>query len=149
MNKKYHLPINAILLSATITILLCLINLGSSDAFGAILSLAAVAQMGTYSISTTCVLWRRITAPQTLPYARWTLSHWAIPVNVIGAGYSWFVFFWGFWPASQPVMVDNMNYAPVMFGGVLVLSLLWYFLGARRVYTGPVTKTEGFGLHME
>ena len=144
VNQKYHLPINAILLSATITILVCLINLGSSDAFNAILSLAAVAQMGTYSISITCVLYRRITAPHLLPTARWTLGRWGIPVNAVGAAYSWFVFFFGFWPSSTPVAASSMNYAVVMFGGVVILSLVYYFVRAKRAYAGPVTKTEGY-----
>lgn len=149
VNKNRQLPINAILLTASITLILCLINLGSSDAFDAILSLAAVAQMGTYSISITCVLWRRITAPQTLPVARWGLGRWGVPINAIGAMYSWFVFFWGFWPQSLPVNAGNMNYAVVMFGSVVILSLLYFFLGARKLYSGPVTKTESYSVEHE
>lgn len=49
-------PVNAVLLSAFLTILLSLINIGSSAAFNAIISLASVAQMGTYCISISCVL---------------------------------------------------------------------------------------------
>lgn len=108
IHPKHHLPVNAILLTAVITILLCLIDLGSSAAFNAILSLAAVAQMGTYSISITCVLYRRVTAPHLLPKAQWSLGSLGTPVNAIGALYAWFAFFWAFWPGSTPVAADSM-----------------------------------------
>lgn len=114
VNQHHHLPVNAIVLTAIITILLSLINIGSSDAFNAILSLAAVAQMASYSISITCVLYKRITAPQSLPTAAWTLGRWGIFVNGCGAAYAWFAFFWAFWPASTSVGADSMNYAIVM-----------------------------------
>ena len=40
-----------------------------------------------------------------------------------------------------------MNYAGVMFGGVVILSLIYYFLGAKKLYAGPVTKTENYNEH--
>jgi len=161
ISPKYHLPINAVLLTACITILLCLISIGSSDAFNAVLSLAAVAQMATYSISITCVLYRRITAPHTLPKAQWGLGRWGIPVNAIGALYAWFAFFWAFWPQATPVAADSMvssslstsvsskymhtdccrqNYACLMFGSVVILSLVYFAVKARKTYAGPVTS---------
>ncbi|TKA83850.1 hypothetical protein B0A55_00119 [Friedmanniomyces simplex] len=144
INLKYHLPVNAILLTAIITLLLCLINLGSSDAFNAILSLAAVAQMATYSISISCVLYRRLTAPQLLPKAQWGLGRWGVPVNAAGAAYAWFAFFWAFWPSSTPVTANSMNYAVVMFGGVMIIALLYFVVKARKTYAGPVTRTEAY-----
>lgn len=100
--------------------------------------------MGTYSISITCVLYRRISAPHLLPRAQWGLGKFGIPVNAIGAAYAWFVFFWAFWPNAVPVTAQTMNYAVVMFGGVMVLALLFFVLKARKTYAGPVTKTEGY-----
>ncbi|KAK3115166.1 hypothetical protein LTR53_005765 [Teratosphaeriaceae sp. CCFEE 6253] len=144
VNPKYHLPVNAVLLTAIITILLCIINLGSSDAFAAILSLAAVAQMATYSISISCVLYRRVTAPHLLPKAQWGLGRWGVPVNAAGAAYAWFAFFWAFWPASTPVAANSMNYAIVMFGGVMILALVYFVVQARKTYAGPVTRTEAY-----
>jgi len=108
VNSRYHLPVNAVILTALITIAISLINFGSSIAFNAILSLAAVAQMATYSISITCVLWRRISCPHTLPKSQWTLGHYGIPVNALGAAYSWFSFFWAFWPETTPVDATSM-----------------------------------------
>ncbi|KAK0298718.1 hypothetical protein LTR54_013801 [Friedmanniomyces endolithicus] len=144
INLRYHLPVNAVLLTAIITLVLCLINLGSSDAFNAILSLAAVAQMATYSISISCVLYRRLTAPHLLPKAQWGLGQWGVPVNAAGAAYAWFAFFWAFWPSATPVSATSMNYAVVMFGGVMILAMLYFVVKARKSYAGPVTRTEAY-----
>ena len=69
---------------------------------------------------------------------------WGIPVNAGAAAYSWFVFFFAFWPDSTPVSADSMNYAVVMFGGVVILALLFFVVKARKTYAGPVTKTEAY-----
>jgi amino acid transporter len=142
VNPKFHLPANAILLSATLSILVSLINLGSNTAFNAILSLGAVAAMGTFCISTTCLVYRRIYAPDSLPKSQWSLGKWGLPVNTVGALYSWFAFFWAFWPMSTPATVLNVNWAVVMFCGVVLLALVYYFWKARTTYKGPVTETE-------
>lgn len=107
INPKLMIPANAVTLSTTITILLSLINIGSATAFNAIISLAAVAQMGTYLISITCVLYRRITAPHLLPKARFSLGSWGVPLNIMAIAYASLIFFWSFWPNTTPVDAER------------------------------------------
>lgn len=40
-------------------------------------------------------------------------------------------------PQVQPVNAGNMNYACLMAGGVILLSLIWYYLDAHKRYHGP------------
>ncbi|KAG9712135.1 GABA permease-like protein, partial [Aureobasidium melanogenum] len=143
VSPKLMIPVNAVIFSAVFTIILSLINIGSSAAFNAIISLGAVAQMGTYAISITCVLYRRLTAPHLLPKARWSLGRWGVLVNLLGLLFAWEAFFWCFWPNAQPVTVDNFNWAPVMFVAVVVGALITYFVQGRRVYNGPVVIVQG------
>jgi len=35
-----------------------------------------------------------------------------------------------------------MNYAIVYLMGILVFSLIWWVVGGRKYYTGPVIETE-------
>lgn len=65
-------------------------------------------------------------------------------VNLLGALFACFVFFWSFWPASTPVDTKSMKYDVVMFGGAVMLALLLFPVKAWKTYAGPVTKTEGF-----
>jgi amino acid transporter len=90
VHPRMHIPANAIGLTCIVTCLLALINIGSSVAFNAIISLQIVALMFSYTISITCVLYRRIKHPELLPNARWSLGRWGVPINVVGVCYSSF-----------------------------------------------------------
>ncbi|KAK4990847.1 hypothetical protein LTR50_002214 [Elasticomyces elasticus] len=136
-------PVNAVILSVVLTCLISLINIGSSAAFNAIISLATVAQMSTYLISITCVLYRRVRAPHLLPNARWSLGRMGVAINTGAVAYASLVFFWSFWPNGTPVDATSFNWAPVMFVVVLVLSLTIFMVKGRRVYSGPVKIVEG------
>lgn len=37
-----------------------------------------------------------------------------------------------------------MNYAIVMFGGSVIVAMLYYLFKARRNYVGPVERTEAW-----
>lgn len=139
VNTSKQLPVNAIMLSCTITCLLALINIGSNAAFNAIISVQVVAIMLTYGVSISCVLYRRVSHPELIPKARWSLGRWGVAVNSIGLVYVTFIFFWSFWPNNIPVTVSNFNWSVVLFVGVLAISLIAYAVQGRHIYKGPVT----------
>lgn len=122
VHPKREIPQNAILLTCIITTLLALINIGSTTAFNAIISLQVVALMATYTVSITCVLCRRFMHPELVPKGRWSLGRWGIPVNIVGLAYVFFTFFWAFWPNEVPVTVESFNWSVLVF--VLFLSLV-------------------------
>ena len=135
------------------------------------ISLAIVALMATYAISIGCVLWRRLTIPESLPPTKWSLGRRGVLVNGLGLAYAIYSFFWAFWPiywnptpaevneqatpsfslsATTRQMKNNtdmrgpqMNFAIVIFSGVMLLSAVNYFVSAHRKYTGPVATCEG------
>jgi choline transport protein len=127
-----------------ISCLLNLIILGSTAAFNALISLQLVALMASYMISISCVLWRRIKHPETLPNCRWSLGKAGVTVNVISLVYAGFAFFWCFWPQATPVELDTVNWAPVMFTGVMVIAMVLFIVRGRKVYQGPVVTVEGY-----
>jgi amino acid transporter len=133
-----EIPVNSIVLTCIITCLLSLINIGSATAFNAIISLQVCAIMLTYTISVSCVLYRRIVYPELIPVARWSLGKYGVAINTVGVCYCSFVFFWSFWPNEIPVNAQNFNWSVVLFGGVFVFSLIMYAIEGRKVYNGPV-----------
>lgn len=137
-----HIPVNSIIATCIFTIVVSLINIGSTVAFNAVLSLSCVALTSTYSISIGCVFYRRITAPETLPPARWNLGKAGNFVNLGALTYSSWVFFWSFWPNSHDINVLNFNWACVLFVGFMAISLILYLARGRYVYEGPVVKTQ-------
>jgi amino acid transporter len=139
--KTSTVPRNAILLTCIISCLLSLINIGSSVAFNAIISLQLMALMATYTISIGCVLYQRtLGGGAQLPYARWSLGRWGTPINAIAFVYSAQVLFWTGWPGQgMPLLtLQNMNWSSVMFFGVMTISMVYYFIFGRTSYKGPV-----------
>ncbi|KAJ5512923.1 hypothetical protein N7463_002475 [Penicillium fimorum] len=73
VNPTFTVPLNALCVSLVIVSLLSLINIGSSVAFNAIMSLGTAALLSSYIISITCVRLRRW-RNQPLPPARWSMG---------------------------------------------------------------------------
>ena len=65
------------------------------------------------------------------------LLGWAVNINCI----CWTLFVSVIFslPTILPVTKDTMNYASVITGSVVILSLVWYFLGGRKHYKGPAS----------
>ena len=143
VHPTLQIPANAVAVTCTITILLSLINIGSSAAFNAFISLQLVSLMLTYAVSIGCVLARRITHPETLPKARWSLGRFGVPINIGGVLYALFAFFWSFWPNATPTTANDFNWSVAIFVGVTILSVVMYITQGRRIYDGPVTLVEG------
>jgi choline transport protein len=58
--------------------------------------------------------------------------------NAYACIYMIFVIFWSVWPPSTPVTASTMNYSVVVTGGVIIFSIIWYFIHGRKVYKGPL-----------
>ncbi|KAA8650323.1 hypothetical protein EYZ11_008184 [Aspergillus tanneri] len=142
VNKRRKLPVNAIGLSCIISGLLSLINIGSETAFNAIISLNVAALMWTYAVSISCVMWRKIYYPETLPVRRWSLGEYGIYINMMALLYVLFALFWSFWPTERPVTLDNFNWSVVLFVGVFIISLGMYVVKGQKEYKGPVVDVK-------
>lgn len=69
------IPLNAIITSLFITVIVSLLNLGSATAFNSIVGLLSGSGGVSYLISISCVLWRRLTG-KPLPPAPFSLGRW-------------------------------------------------------------------------
>lgn len=143
VNPSSHIPVNSIIFTCLFTIVISLINIGSTVAFNAVLSLSCIALMATYSISIGCVFYKRMNAPETLPPARWSLGRAGVAVNIGALTYSAWSFFWSFWPNSHNINAQNFNWACVIFVGLMLISSVLYAVKARHIYEGPVAKVQG------
>ncbi|PYH88762.1 amino acid transporter [Aspergillus ellipticus CBS 707.79] len=142
VDQKRKLPINSIIITCIISCLLSLINIGSETAFNAIVSLNVAALMFSYSISMSCLIWRKIFHPHTLPSARWGLGRYGLAVNITGWLYVVFALFWSFWPESAPVTTETFNWSVAIFVAVFLVSLVAYLVQGRKIYDGPVTEVK-------
>lgn len=114
-----------------------MINIGSTVAFNAIGSLAVSALLGTYIISFTCLILRRIRG-EPLPPRRWTLGRFGIFINIGALSFLAVVWVFVFFPVSIPVTPSTMNWNVVMFGGTMIFAVVYYLVVGKSTYTSPV-----------
>lgn len=135
------LPINAMVTSLVILVVVALLNFGGTQVFNSIMGLMTGAVGLTYALSTGCVLWRRVCGPP-LPPARWSLGRWGVAINVVAFVYEVFSTIISFFPLVAKVDAKQMNWGIAMFGGVAIICIANYCIHARHVYRGPVVTVH-------
>jgi hypothetical protein len=97
-----------------------------------------------FILSTSCLLWRRIYKPETLPpAAAFSLGRWGILINAACIIYSSWGFFWLFWPTQTPITAANFNWTAPIFGVIILFALVYFQFRAKHRYFGPVVEVEG------
>jgi choline transport protein len=62
--------------------------------------------------------------------------------NAYACVYMIFVIFWSLWPPVMAVDAQTMNYSVVVTGGVIIFSIIWYWVRGRKEYRGPLIDHE-------
>ena len=127
--------------SFAITILLSLINIGSTVAFNAIASLGVASLISSYIISFTCLLIKRL-RKEPLPHAQWSLGRFSIPVNVVSIIFLIIIYVFAFFPLTAEVDPVTMNWNILIYGSAILFAVGFYFVRGRKVYVGPVTMVR-------
>ncbi|KIJ47259.1 hypothetical protein M422DRAFT_74835 [Sphaerobolus stellatus SS14] len=142
ISKTTQTPLYSVWIVVLVSFLPGLLDLASPVAANAIFSLTAMALDSSYIIP---IILRRVYANhpevQFKPgpfYMGDGLLGWS--ANIICVVWVSFVCVIFSFPNIVPVTAENMNYASVITIGVVALSLVWYFLGGRAHYKGPVSN---------
>ncbi|KAI7158396.1 amino acid permease [Hortaea werneckii] len=135
------IPLNSILFSLTILIILALINIGSTAALNTIIALLTSATSFSYALSISCMLLKRLRG-QPLPPASFSMGRYSVPVNMFAVGYIITAAVASFFPVSVPVDAVSMNWSVVVFGGVLCIACVDYVFRGRKHYVAPVQHVE-------
>ena len=127
---------------------MALINIASSEAFAAFLALIVISYYSSFILAASVVLHKRLTTPDSeLPWGPFKLGRAGVPVTVVAIAYSAFGAFFSIWPTTPKPDPESMNYCILVFGAVIIFSLLFWFLYGRKYYQGPVLvdRTRTFG----
>ncbi|KAF2724727.1 amino acid transporter [Polychaeton citri CBS 116435] len=136
-----NIPLNAVLISMAVTTCLALINIGSTTALNAVLSLTTVSLLCSYIIVISCLLIKRFRG-QPLPVRRWSLGKFGAAVNIAALCYLLPIFVFAFFPPATPVDSQTMNYAVVMFFGIMGFAIIYYFVHGHKEYVPPVALVK-------
>lgn len=144
INKVTGTPVNAVWLVVTLCACLNLIGLGSTETITAIFNLCAPCLDLSYISVIAAHLWYSnrinfIPGPFDMDRMLKPLQI-SKPLNIIAISWVILISVVLFCPTSKLVTAENMNYAIVVAGFVALFSMIWWFAGARKKYTGPRTQ---------
>jgi len=130
VNNKLGVPVWALILTTVIQLLLGLINLGSTSAFTAFVSVGVMALAVSYAIPIGISLFH---GRREVSAARWNCGNVVgYTVNIIAIVWIAFEVVLFSMPTALPVTEVSMNYASVVFVGFMAMSALWYAIHARK-----------------
>lgn len=140
VNTRLDMPVWALVLSTTVDCLLGCIYFGSSAAFNSFTGVATICLSTSYGVPVLVNLVQRRKAVQKSPYP---LGKFGVIINTICVVWICFAVVIFCMPYSLPVDPGTMNYASVVFAGFATIAILWYFVYARKNFTGPpVTRDD-------
>ncbi|KAL7418652.1 polyamine transporter tpo5 [Cryptotrichosporon argae] len=134
--NRYDVPYVGLWLSVLVGCCICACYIGSTIAFNAIISSCAVSCLLAYGMPMLCrVFWPNVLDGQ---YGPFRLGRFGWSVNLAALVFIILMSMLFIMPASYPVTAENMNYAIVAVGGVVLgVTLQWFFWG-KKVYHGVV-----------
>ncbi|KAF8867268.1 amino acid transporter-like protein [Acephala macrosclerotiorum] len=136
------LPLYSILVSTVISLLLALINIGSTAAFNAIMSVNVAAFFFSYMIPISLLLQKRLRKDPVKDNIHWGPWHmgpiFGPIVNVVGLIYTAITLFFSFWPATAVVTPVTMNWSCLLFGGSLIFSVVFYLVWGKHSFKWPI-----------
>lgn len=154
----------AILVVTVLSALLALINIGNSAAFNGTISLVLEGFYLSYLLALGLLLWRRLRGDldnpdssltifnsaqvdesydRSLTWGPWRLKGaLGVANNVVAICYLTLIIFFSFWPSTMNPDLDHMNWAGVVTGSVALISVAYYYLFARKSYTGPIVEVD-------
>jgi amino acid transporter len=130
VSDRHETPIWALALTTVVQMLLGLINLGSSSAFLAFVSVGVIALAVSYGIPIAISMYH---GRREVDGARWSMGSaigWV--VNVVAVAWIVFEVVLFSMPTVLPVTEVTMNYAIVVYFGFMALSAVWYAVYAHK-----------------
>lgn len=149
----------AIMIMAIVACVIGLINVGSSTAFNAVISLGVSSLYASYVLTEAMLLWHRVRGsirhPSHMANEDWIANElvwgpfqvpgiWGILLNAFAVGYGIIVFIFSFFPPVVNPDAAHMNYACLMTGTIVLGATIYYLLYARKVYTGPIVEVMSY-----
>jgi choline transport protein len=142
VDTRTALPLYSILVSTVVSLLLALINIGSTAAFNAIMSINVAAFFSSYVIPIALLLHKRLRNDPEKDNLRWGPWHMGPIlgpfVNVIGLAYTAITMFFSFFPSDYNPTLINMNWSCVLFGASIIFSVGFYIFWGKHSYKWPI-----------
>ncbi|KAH7360368.1 amino acid/polyamine transporter I [Rhexocercosporidium sp. MPI-PUGE-AT-0058] len=137
IHPTLKIPLNSLLLVGTVCCLLALINIGSSTAFNALISLPTIALYISYFIPIVFIVIRKLQNRHP-KYGPFKLGRWGLPINLFSLVYILYILTFVPFPVLLPVTATTMNYAGPMMGAIIVIALGDWVISGRKRFEVPI-----------
>ncbi|KAF7713361.1 Amino acid permease [Penicillium ucsense] len=141
VNPRTQTPVNAVILNAALGILMCLLILAGSVAIGALFSIGAIAQFVAFAIP---IFIRVFFVGHRFRKGPWHLGPFGPYIGAVGVV---------FVALMVPILClpsvtkgdltpSTMNWTCLVYGAPMLAVLVWWFVDARKWFTGPKVNIE-------
>ncbi|KAJ8091672.1 polyamine transporter tpo5 [Marasmius tenuissimus] len=141
VDSRWKSPIRTVWLACTLSFILGLPSLGSSVAFSAATSIATIGLYISYGIPIAL----RVIYHKQFVRGPFHLRVFSFPVAIAAIVWIMFISIVFVLPQVNPVTSETLNYSIVAVGIVMLYSIGFWVLSARKWFTGPVKQIEAEG----
>ncbi|CAF2588393.1 unnamed protein product [Rotaria sp. Silwood2] len=127
-------PLAIVAFVVIIDCLLVLLQLVSTTAFAAIISVTTLGFQISYSMP---IFFRCTVARKSFTVGEVNLGRFGLPIAIVSVVWLLITSILMFFPANYPVTSDNMNYAIVIVGGLALIATTYWVASARHWFRGP------------
>ncbi|KAJ5766208.1 Amino acid/polyamine transporter I [Penicillium nucicola] len=137
VNNRLDIPLNAMMLGMIMEILLGLVYFGSSAAFSAFSGVGIILLTLSYAcpVAVSLIIRRR----RDIKHGSFHLGHLGTFCNIVTVAWTLLAIPLFCMPTYKNVTVGTMNYAAVVFVGIVFISALWYWVWGHENFAGPPT----------
>ncbi|ESK96761.1 gaba permease [Moniliophthora roreri MCA 2997] len=139
MNSYTETPVNTVIFDAGIALLLGLLIFAGDSAINAVFAISVTGLYVAYAIPIVA----RFVGKNDFKPGPFNLGVFSLPVAVIAVLFMTFLGIVFLFPTTPQTDVADMNYTVVVLGGVMLLSVVWYYFpkyGGVYWFTGPVAN---------
>lgn len=135
------MPLWSIAFTIAINLVLALINIGSTVAFSAFVSLVIASFYSSFMLAAAVLLHKRLTTPASeMNYGPFSLGKAGVPVIIAALIFSAIGIIFSFFPPTSEVTAATMNWSVVVFVGALLFSMGFWATHGKKVYNGPIME---------
>ncbi|KAF2182795.1 amino acid permease-like protein [Zopfia rhizophila CBS 207.26] len=134
VDKRFDIPLLALLLSTVVDCLLGLIYFGSSAAFNSFTGVATICLSTSYGMPIFISVLRK---RKLVKNSTFSLGRFGYVINIAMILWVCLAVVLFCMPVSLPIEAASMNYASVVFAGFATISIVWYFVRGRKSFQGP------------
>ncbi|KIY51817.1 amino acid transporter [Fistulina hepatica ATCC 64428] len=141
MNKFTETPVNTVIFNAGFSIILGLLAFAGTEAIDAVFAISVVALYVAYSTPIAA----RYLGENDFKPGPFSLGVFSLPVTITAVAFMSFMSIVFMFPTTPQTDAPDMNYTVVVLGGVLLLSLIYYYFpryGGVHWFRGPVPTVD-------